>query len=63
MEVHSLALLTRHPERNEQKSRPRGSMSCSCGRHPRGLVEQGFGTMPGSHWARNSTSTVRSPAN
>ena len=53
---HSLAPLTRHPGRNEQKSR---NVDCCCsGRHSR-CSSTGLETMRWSHWARNSTSSRR----
>ena len=53
---HSLAPLTRHPERNEQKNR--SSDRCRSGRHPH-CCSPGLGTMHRIHRARNSTSTRR----
>ena len=55
--VHSLAALTRHPERNEQKNRLLDR--CSCGRHSHCCCS-GIGTMHWTHWARNSTSNRNS---
>ena len=50
---HSLAPLTRHPGRNEQKSRY--VARCCCGRHSHWCWPDS-GSTRGSHWARNSTS-------
>ena len=50
---HSLAPLTRHPGRNEQKSRD--VAGCCCGRHSHRCWPDS-GSTRGSHWARNSTS-------